>query len=203
MYKPQTIEQFKIVQYLKQEHGFVMDQFILSPLSRSAVLLEDRTGDQIAFSFENGKVTELPIPEPPDQEEVLAFIRRFRQDPHRPALRNFEEITAWWLSTPNPLSYQQALSLPDDLYRHFLTHAIYDEETVRRLVARGKVTEEELLGILLWYRNGNVSWCWLGPLGLDGTGEIYGLVFHYRQPNAVEWKFYVMDDYYRFMNKIK
>lgn len=202
MYKPQTIEQFKIFRFLK-EQGFVMDQFILSPLSRTALLVEDSVGDQLAFSFKNGAVVETPIPAPAHKEEVLAFIQSFREDPARPTFRNFEEITAWWHNTPNPLSYQQALSLPDDLYRHFLTHAAYDEEDVRQLVAKGTVTEEEYLGIRLWYYNGNARWCWLGPLGVDGTGEIYGLTFHYRQPSASEWKFYLMNEYYRFMNHIE
>ena len=202
MYKPHTVEQFKILRSLK-EQGFVMERFILSPLSRTALLAEDSAGEKLAFSFDGKGAMEMPIPEPADKKEALAFIRRFRQDPNRPALRGFAEITAWWHATPNPLSYQQALGLPDDLYRHFLTHAVYDEEAVRLLVANGKVTEEELLGLRLWYHDGNAQWCWLGPLGIDGTGEIYGLTFHYRQPNASEWRFYLMDEYYRFMDNTK
>lgn len=124
MYKPHTVEQYKTVQYLKENQHFALDHFILSPLSRSALLLEDRTGAQLAFSYSQGSITEIPVPAPPDPDEVLAFIRKFRKDPARPLLRSLEEITQWWHSTPNPLSYQQALNLPDDLYRHFLTHPL-------------------------------------------------------------------------------
>ena len=38
---------------------------------------------------------------------------------------------------------------------------------------------------------------WLGPLGVDGTGYLYGLTRNYRKPNAYEMHFYVLDDYYR------
>ena len=50
MYKPQTIEQFKIFRFLK-ERGFVMDQFILSPLSRTALLVEDSVGGSAGLFF--------------------------------------------------------------------------------------------------------------------------------------------------------
>jgi hypothetical protein len=203
MYKPHTVEQYKIVKYLKEDQHFVMDHFILSPLSRSVLLLENRTGTQLAFYYSHGSVTEIPIPAPPDPNEVLAFIRKFRADPARPQLRSLEEITKWWHTAPNPLPYQQALSLPDDLYRHFLTYPLYSEETVRQIAAKKYITEDEYLGIRLWYRNENSPHCWLGPLGLDGTGNFYGLTFRYRLPDAEEIVFYVMDDYFRFMNRGK
>lgn len=203
MYKPHTVEQYEIVQYLKEDQNFAMDHFILSPLSRSALLLEDCEGAQLAFSYFQGSVTEIPVPAPPDPNEVLAFIRKFRADPARPRLRSLEEITRWWHTASNPLCYQQALSLPDDLYRHFLTHSLYSEETVRQIAGKKYVTEEEYLGIRLWYRNENSLHFWLGPLGVDGTGNLYGLTFRYRLPDAEEVAFYVMDDYFRFMNRDK
>lgn len=47
MYKPHTIEQYKIQQFL--DHTFAMEHFLVSPLSRSALMLEDRCGERIAF----------------------------------------------------------------------------------------------------------------------------------------------------------
>lgn len=49
MYKPHTIEQYKIQQFL--DANFVMEHFLVSPLSRTSLLLEDKTGEQIAFGF--------------------------------------------------------------------------------------------------------------------------------------------------------
>ena len=60
MYKPHTIEQYKVLQYMK-EH-FQMDQFILSPLSRSSLMLEDMKGEKIAFGFLDGSIHQVSIP---------------------------------------------------------------------------------------------------------------------------------------------
>lgn len=49
MYKPHTIEQYKIQQFL--DANFAMEHFLVSPLSRKSLLLEDKTGEQIAFGF--------------------------------------------------------------------------------------------------------------------------------------------------------
>lgn len=40
MYKPYTIDQYKVYQFL--EENFALDQFLLSPLSRNALMLEDK-----------------------------------------------------------------------------------------------------------------------------------------------------------------
>ena len=42
MYKPHTIEQYKIQQFL--DANFAMEHFLVSPLSRTSLLLEDKTG---------------------------------------------------------------------------------------------------------------------------------------------------------------
>ena len=57
MYKPHTIEQYKIQQFL--DANFAMEHFLVSPLSRISLLLEDKTGDQIAFGFLDNKVQEI------------------------------------------------------------------------------------------------------------------------------------------------
>ena len=42
MYKPHTIEQYKIQRFL--DETFAMEHFLVSPLSRTSLLLEDETG---------------------------------------------------------------------------------------------------------------------------------------------------------------
>ena len=176
MYKPHTIEQYKIQQFL--DHTFAMEHFLVSPLSRSALMLEDRCGERIAFSFSDNEVREIPIPSA------------------------FEDVTRWWLNHPNPLTYQQALGLPDELYRRFLSSTLIEDEDAQRLAASGLVSEDAYQDIQLWYLNGNTADCWLGPLGIDGTGNLYALTFNYGTPRAKELKFYLLDDYYRHMNHI-
>ena len=200
MYKPHTIEQYKIQQFL--DHTFAMEHFLVSPLSRSALILEDRCGERIAFSFSDNEVREIPIPSAPSPDKVKLFIRSFRALGAKPHLRTFEDVTRWWLNHPNPLTYQQALGLPDELYRRFLSSPLIEDEDAQRLAASGLVSEDAYQDIQLWYLNGNTANCWLGPLGIDGTGNLYALTFNYGTPRAKELKFYLLDDYYRHMNHI-
>lgn len=200
MYKPHTVEQYKIYQFLKQQ--FELERFLLSPLSRSALMLEDQTGERIAFRFQDGKVSETELPPPASPEELKSFAAWFRALDPPPRLRSFEDITRWWLDHPNPLTYQQALGLKDDLYRHFLSNPQLDDEDVLSLVSKGLVTESEYNSIRIWYLDGKRFTCWLGPEGLDGTGDIYRLVLHYNTPDAREYTFYLLNDYYRCMNNI-
>ena len=200
MYKPHTIEQYKIQRFL--DEAFAMEHFIVSPLSRTSILLEDETGEQLAFGFADNEVREIPLPPPAAPEEIKAFIRRFRALDPKPRLRNFEDITRWWLDHPNPLTYQQALGLSDELYRHFLSHSMIEEEDAYRLASSGLVSEDDYRDIQLWYLNSNAAARWLGPLGVDGTGNLYGLTFGYGTPAARTLRFYLLDDYYRYMNHI-
>lgn len=199
MYKPHTVEQFKVWAFLKEQ--FHLEHFILSPISRKALMLEDKNGERIVFAWDGNTAVEQPVPKPASDEVVKAFFREHHTRPDRPQLRTIREVTQWWLANDNPLTYQQALGFSDELYRYFLTHAAYTDEQILTVVQKKLVTEEEYLGIKLWYLDGNVGCCWLGPLGLNGTGEIYGLTLHYRTPQAVEYAFYLENDYYRFMNK--
>ena len=180
MYKPHTIEQYKIQRFL--DETFAMEHFLVSPLSRTSLLLEDETGEQLAFGF------------------LDDFIRRFRALNPKPRLRTFEDITRWWLGHPNPLTYQQALGLSDELYRHFLSHPMIDEDDAYRLASSGLVSEDDYRDIQLWYLDGNTISHWLGPFGVDGTGNLYRLIFGYGTPAARALKFYLLDDYYRDMN---
>lgn len=201
MYKPYTIEQYKIHQFMKEE--FELSHFLLSPLSRSALMLEDKTGAQIAFAYQGKEVREIPIPQPAPPEEVRLFIKEFRALSPKPRLTDFEAVTKWWLNHLNPLTYQQALGLPDKLYRHFLACPLLSDEKVVSLARKGLVTRAEYQDILLWYFNGHVASCWLGPVAVDGTGELYSLILDYGKPNRHEISFYLDDDYYRFMNRAR
>ena len=46
MYKPHTIEQYKVYRFL--EENFALEHFLLAPLSRFGLMLEDKTGEKIA-----------------------------------------------------------------------------------------------------------------------------------------------------------
>ena len=199
MYKPHTVEQYKVWRFLKER--FVLEAFILSPVSRNALMLEDKTGEQIVFAWVDNEAVEQPVPEPASPEAIKAFFKTLYARPDRPRLTDIEQVTRWWLRNENPLSYQQALGFSDKLYRYFLTHKEYSDEEVAALAKKGLVSEEEYLGLQLWYFDGNAYGNWLGPLGVDGTGDIYGLTLHYRTPEQVEYVFYLENDYYRFMNK--
>ena len=144
MYKPHTIEQYKIQRFL--DETFAMEHFLVSPLSRTSLLLEDETGEQLAFGFLDDEVREIPLPPPAAPEEIKDFIRRFRALNPKPRLRTFEDITRWWLGHPNPLTYQQALGLSDELYRHFLSHPMIDEDDAYRLASSGLVSEDDYGG---------------------------------------------------------
>ena len=135
-------------------------------------------------------------------EEIKAFLTWFRSLKPRPQAKTFKEVTRWWLNHPNPLNHQQALWLKDELYRYYLSHTQLKEKAVLSLVSKGLITEDEYKGILLWYLDGHNFSFWLGSLGLDGTGNIYGLITHYLTPQARQYSFYLLDDYYRQMNHI-
>ena len=120
MYKPHTIEQYKVYRFL--EENFALEHFLLAPLSRFGLILEDKTGEKIAFAFLNNCVQEIPVPAPADPETVTAFLKQFRSLTPHPVIHDFEALTRWWLDNPNPLTYQQALGMSDDLYRHFGNH---------------------------------------------------------------------------------
>ena len=50
--------------------------------------------------------------------------------------------------------------------------------------------------------NGHTMSCWFGPLGVDGTGSLYGLTFDYQTASPTKTQFYLLDDYYRVMNHL-
>ncbi len=200
MYKPQTIEQFKVYQYM-QNH-FEMDAVILSPLSRHSLMLEDMTGAKTAFSYEDAAVREVPIPDPLSPEEVHAYILSIKGGGVLPLIRNYKEATKWWLNTPNPLTYQQALGLSDKMYRHFLTRPILDEKKMIKLAKSGLVTELEFLDMRLWYYlNRPLHWT-LIESGVCGTTLLYALIVDFLGDNEKGYEFAVKDEDYCRSHKL-
>ena len=61
---------------------------------------------------------------------------------------------------------------------------------------------KEYNDLQLWYFNGHTMSCWFGPLGVDGTGSLYGLTFDYQTASPTKTQFYLLDDYYRVMNHL-
>ncbi len=192
MYKPQTIEQFKVYQYM-QKH-FEMDAVILSPLSRHSLMLEDMTGARIAFSYENAAIREIPIPEPLSPEEVHEYLLSVKGGGVLPFISNYKEATKWWLNTPNPLTYQQTLGLADKPYRHFLTRPMLDEKKMIKLAKSGLVTESEYMDMWLWYYlNRPRNW---KLMQLDDCDPItaYVLIIDFMGDNEKGYEFAVKDE---------
>lgn len=199
MYKPQTVNQFRVWRFLQEQ--FQMEHIIIAPTSRNALMIEDENGEQLCFAWRDGSVVEQPIPSPISNEEVKAYLQQYADCSDHPRMFSIREMTNWWLQHDTPLSYQQLLGFSDELYRHYLTHPVYTDEQVFALVQKGLVSETEYLGIKLWYLDGNSRYCWLGPLGVDGTGNLYGLTMFYGKPYEERFSFYQNDDYYQHMNK--
>ena len=185
------------------EESFALKLFLLAPLSCFGLMPENKTGEKIAITFLNDCVQKIPVPAPATSETVIAFLKQFRSLTPRPVIHDFEALTRWWLDNPNPLTYQQALGMPDNLYRHFLSHPLIHEDDALRLARRGLVTESEYNDLQLWYLNGHTMSCWLGSLGVDGTGSLYGLTFDCQTASPIKTQFYLLDDYYRIMNHLK
>ena len=192
MYKPRTVEQYKILEFIREE--FHVECLIVSPVSRSCLMIEDIVGSRMAFQWKDGLIWEAPIPAPATTEECRAFVQSFCVDSNYPYQTGLDELTDWWLNTPNPLTHQQALNLPDDLYRRYLTcERMLDLEDVLALVMGGRVTPEQLLDLRLWFFDGHSRGNWLGPVGLDGLGKKYELVYNWNTPAEMRYPFYLSE----------
>lgn len=199
MFKSYTIEQYKVLCYI--EGQFIKGSVLISPDSRTALRVTDSIGDTLVFDYRNGQVAEVderPILSP---EARKAYIKKFHANPTHPVFNDLEDIVRWWHREECPLSLQQAMNLTDELYLHYLTHDIIDTGELRRIVCLGRITEEQYLAVQLWYMNGNYRDNWLGSIGVDGTGNLYEVALHHRMPQEIRFKFYLMDEYYRAMNK--
>ena len=69
-------DRYKVYRFL--EENFALEHFLLAPLSRFGLMLEDKTDEKIAFAFLNNCVQEIPVPAPADPETVTAFLKQFR-----------------------------------------------------------------------------------------------------------------------------
>lgn len=190
MYKPRTVEQFKVMEYLKE--NFHMECLLVAPVSRSSLMIEDEIGDRMAFRWMDDCVIEAPLPTPASKEEHSAFVKAFRADPKHPQFLSFDDLTTWWLNHPTPLTHQQMLNLPDELYRRYLScDRLLDLNDVLTLVMEERVTETEYLDIKLWFLNGHGGGNWLGPVGTGGDGDRYELVFNWMTSAEMRYPFYV------------
>lgn len=192
MYKPRTVEQFKVMEFLKD--NFQVEYLLVAPVSRSGLMIEDRNGDRMAFQWLDGSVLEAPLPTPASKEEHIAFVKAFRVDPRHPQFMSFDDLTTWWLDHPTPLTHQQILNLPDDLYRRYLMcGCLLELDDVLALVMEDQISRTEFLDIKLWYLNGHNGGNWLGPVGVDGTRERYELVFNWLTSAEMRYPFCVAD----------
>ncbi len=156
MYKPRTIEQFKIMEYIKD--NFHMECLLVAPVSRSSLMIQDEIGDRMAFQWMDGHVLEAPLPTPASNQEHLAFIKAFWADPRHPQFMSFDDLTTWWLNNPTPLTHQQILNLPDDLYcRYLACEQLLELDDVLLEVAEAPLQQHlhcaPYPGIVLGYQN--------------------------------------------------
>ena len=98
MYNPHTVEQYHIYSYLKEK--FYLEYCLLSPLSRSSMLIEDMAGGKAAFGYENGAVREIALPPPPDPEQVKAFLKGFQALEPKPCLTEALPAGGWTIPIP-------------------------------------------------------------------------------------------------------
>lgn len=52
--KVDTVEQFKVLEYIKA--NFTMEYITMELIDRYTILVEDRTGEKMKFKYEDGKV---------------------------------------------------------------------------------------------------------------------------------------------------
>ena len=161
------------------------------PPFTSQLVLEDQFGEKLEFFFRDGKVLEHPLMPPADSVSVDLFRRCLDFQFPKSSQRTFSARNALWSTGAFPLIYQQALGLPDDLFRHYLKTQPLTREEVRDLAARGSVTEPDFWSMQLWRLDGHTEDCTLCGPWEDGVGT-YGILFLPRpaQP-AEELHFYV------------
>lgn len=192
MYKPRTIGQFKVLEYLKSQ--FALDAFLVAPISRDGLMLTDRNEETIAFECCGNTIRQCDVPGPGTRSDMRVFIEYLNYKCPDPKDHTFETKTRLWLDIPVGLSHQQALGLTDDLYYHYLTHEIPDKEYILRHIVDGFVTPEVYRSIQLWYLDGHTMDTYLVIGGIDGIGTLIDLIFSYRTPNAEHHQFYLVEN---------
>ena len=130
-YKPCTTAQYRIMEYLRKT--FETSLCLIYPCRPNAMVLEDQFGEKLEFFFRDGKVLEHPLMPPADSASVDLFRRCLDFQFPAPSQRTFSARNALWSTGAFPLTYQQALGLPDDLFRHYLKTQPLTREEVRTL----------------------------------------------------------------------
>ena len=188
-YNPCTAAQYRIMGYLRE--AFETSLCLIYPSRPNAMVLEDQFGEKLEFFFRDGKILEHSLMPPADPASVDLFRRCLDFQFPVPSQKTFSARIALWSTGAFPLTYQQALDLPDDLFRHYLKTQPLTKEEVRDLAARGSVTEPDFWSMQLWRLDGHTEDCMLcGPW--DDGGGTYGILF-LPQPGqqAEELHFYV------------
>lgn len=155
MYKPCTAAQFRVMEYLCET--FDTSLCLIYPSRPDALVLEDQFGVRLEFCLQEGSVVEHPLTPPADSEAVDLFQEYLNTYFPVPSQRTFSARHALWSTGTFPLTYQQALGLTDDLFRHYLKTPPLTREEVRDLAARGSVTESEFLSMQLWRLDGHTE----------------------------------------------
>lgn len=192
MYKPRTIGQYRVMEFLKAQ--FHLDSFLVWPISRDALLLEDRDDEQIAFVSTEDGIAECEVPPPGTSADLRLFHEYLNGKYPKPEQQTFDAKTRLWLESPIPISFAQALGLTDELFRHYLSHPMIDEEEMRRQIVTGSVSIGMYQSMQLWYLDGHVKDTLLLIAGVDGIGPYADLIFHYRTPFAESHQFYILGD---------
>lgn len=189
MYKPQTVEQYKIRQIL--EKRLVIDDLYIIPLSRNSLMVEDRYGIRLAFSYQEGKIDEAEIPKYLPEDQAKNYLRCLKTSGQLPSEFTFEDITRWWMDSPSPLSHRQILGLGTHLYHHYLKNRLLRDEEALRIASLHKITAQQFKDLFLWYLNSHRQDCWLGWMGIDMMGELYGLIWKYGTLESKFFLFYI------------
>ena len=188
-YKPCTAAQFRVMEYLRET--FDTSQCLIYPARPNALILEDQFGEKLEFFFRDGRVLEHPLMPPADPASVDLFQRCLNYQFPTSSQQTFAARDALWSTGAFTLTYQQALGLPDDLFRHYLKTQPLTREEVRELAARGSVTEPDFWSMQLWRLDGHTEDCTLcGPW--DDGGGTYGILVLTRDGQLEEeLRFYV------------
>lgn len=195
MYRPQTVEQFKIHQMLSEtlETG----DLSIFPISRNTLGVEDSHGSISAFSYRDSRISDAVPPIYLPDYQAKNYLRGLRANGSLHYTFSFEDTTRWWLDNPSPLSHRQILGLSQHLYRHYLRHRLLDDDEALLIAAQSKITESQFKDLTLWYMDRHRQDCWLGWMGIDMIGELYGLFWQYGTPREKFFLFYISKNPYQ------
>lgn len=162
MYKPCTDAQFKVLEYLRG--SFDTSLCLIYPSGPDGLVLEDPHGGKLAFSWQDGRIKEQPVPEPGSIDDVYLFGDTLIDRCPDQSRWTFEMRHKLWMEGTFHVTYQQAMGLPDELFRHYLSHPMIAAEDIPGLVVQGTMAKESYYSLLLWLQDGHTEDCALiGP----------------------------------------